>query len=162
MIAFACLASAPSGLSALSASALVIRTGRWDRSARFGRVLRLVNKCATRGSIIFPFNKRYPPVINAIGCCVENYSTLAQDSFARFGANARGPQESIFFRISLTQEITGEGVRPQLLAAWLITLRMTVGSARSVSRSISTQALPGASLASREVVAVARATASSR
>ena len=41
-------------------------------------------------------------------------------------------------------------------------LRMTVGSARSVILSSMHQALPGASRASREVGAVARATASSR
>ncbi len=39
-------------------------------------------------------------------------------------------------------------------------LRMTVGSARSVILSTVTQAVPGASLASPAVVAVARATAS--
>src|SRR5882724_8903528 len=50
----------------------------------------------------------------------------------------------------------------QPFTAWAITLRITVGSARSVMRSISTQALPGASLASRAVVAMARATESSR
>src|SRR5579883_1554128 len=101
MIATAHLRCAPPGLSALSASALVIRTGRWDRSARFGRLWRLVNKRATRGPIIFPFNKRYPPVTNTTDCGVENYSTLAKLSFARFGAGACGPQEPIFFRIIL-------------------------------------------------------------
>src|SRR5581483_9612065 len=114
MIAFARLRCAPPELSALSASALVIRTGRWNRSARFGRVLRLVNKRATRGSIIFPFNKRYRPVTDTIDCGVENCSTRPQLSFARFGASACGPQESIFFRLSL--------IRPlQLIAAQEIT-----------------------------------------
>src|SRR5262245_7257596 len=50
----------------------------------------------------------------------------------------------------------------QLFTACAITLRITLGSARSVMRSIVHQLAPGASLTSRSVVAVARATVSSR
>src|SRR5579883_1817161 len=96
MIATAHLRCAPPGLSALSASALVIRTGRWDRSARFGRLWRLVNKRATRGPIIFPFNKRYPPVTNTTDCGVENYSTLAKLR-SRDSARARADHKSPYF-----------------------------------------------------------------
>ena len=46
--------------------------------------------------------------------------------------------------------------------AWAITLRMTVGSARSVMRSTVHQAAPGASTAGLPAGAVARATVSSR
>lgn len=48
------------------------------------------------------------------------------------------------------------------LRAWAITLRMTVGRARSVMRSTVHQAAPCASPAGPSVAAVARATVSSR
>ncbi len=71
----------------------------------------------------------------------------------------------VAFPVILTSTGRGRfwtGNADQPFTACAMTLRMTVGSALSVMRSISTQALPGASLASRAVLAVARATASSR
>src|SRR5581483_6921907 len=113
MIAIACLASAPSGLSALSASALVIRTGRWNRSARFGRDESAESRRATRVHVFSCYFNMAP----STGSGSENCSTHAQDSVMRFGASAPGPQESIFFRISL--------IRPfQLIAAQEITVRL--------------------------------------
>src|SRR5581483_6764971 len=80
-------------VSAVSATPLVVRTGRSEPSARFGRVCRLVSERATRGSVFLPFDNGYRPLSDAIGCGSENDRALRIPHFARDdrkGPNARG------------------------------------------------------------------------